>query len=235
MIDRPRVVAFDVNETLFSLEPLRLRLARAGLPGRTLELWFTQTLRDGLALSACGAPRPFLEVAEATLRAVFVRAGVEDTSERVEEVLAGFAELPAQPDAEGALELLRDEGLRAICLTNGGAANCERLLEKAHLQELVERVISVDEVGPWKPSPEPYRHAAELCEVQPEELALVAVHSWDIAGANAVGLCTGWVSRMERRPYALAPPASVVGEDLIAVARALAEGRRAEPPGPTPG
>lgn len=234
MIDRPAVVVFDVNETLFSLEPLRLRLARAGLPGKTLELWFAQTLRDGFALSACGAPRPFLEVAEGTLRMLFARHGLEDTPARIDGVLEGFGDLGPQPDARPALELLRDAGVRAVALTNGSAANLERLLERARFDGLLERVISVDEVGPWKPFPEPYRHAADLCGVGPEQMALVSAHSWDIAGATAVGLTTAWVSRLERKPLSVAPPASVVAEDLLTLVRALASGRARSPELPAP-
>jgi 2-haloacid dehalogenase len=52
MARRPQVIAFDVLETLFGLEPLRNRLRAAGLPPDCLELWFAQTLRSGFALAA---------------------------------------------------------------------------------------------------------------------------------------------------------------------------------------
>ncbi|WP_235883361.1 HAD family hydrolase [Saccharopolyspora elongata] len=47
MPTRPRVVIFDVVETLMSLEPLRDRLAEVGLPGQLLERWFDRLLRTG--------------------------------------------------------------------------------------------------------------------------------------------------------------------------------------------
>ena len=52
MSPRPHVVAFDVIETLFSLEPLRARFEQAQLPPDALELWFAKTLRDGFALAS---------------------------------------------------------------------------------------------------------------------------------------------------------------------------------------
>jgi len=68
MTHRPAVVAFDVIETLMSLEPLRERLTEIGQPPHLLEAWYTRTLRDGMALSATGDFAAFTDVAEAALR-----------------------------------------------------------------------------------------------------------------------------------------------------------------------
>jgi 2-haloacid dehalogenase len=50
--------------------------------------------------------------------------------------------------------------MRVATLTNGTPAIAQALLERAGLGGLVERNIGVEEVGRWKPAPEPYRHAA---------------------------------------------------------------------------
>ncbi len=70
MTHRPAVVAFDVIETLMSLEPLRERLTEIGQPPHLLEAWYTRTLRDGMALSATGDYAGFTDVAEAALSAL---------------------------------------------------------------------------------------------------------------------------------------------------------------------
>src|SRR5260370_30027679 len=67
---RPAAVAFDVIETLMPLEPLRDLFAAVGLPRHLLELWFTRTLRDGIALAATGDYAPFRQVAAHALRIV---------------------------------------------------------------------------------------------------------------------------------------------------------------------
>lgn len=51
----PRLLLFDVNETLSDLEPLRKRFEQVGASGRLLEVWFASTLRNGFALTAAGA------------------------------------------------------------------------------------------------------------------------------------------------------------------------------------
>ena len=92
MTHRPAVVAFDVIETLISLEPLRERLTEIGQSPHMLEAWYTRTLRDGMALSATGDFAPFTEVAESALRGL---TGYTVSDEQVAQVMAGFSELPA--------------------------------------------------------------------------------------------------------------------------------------------
>ena len=94
MTHRPAVVAFDVIETLMSLEPLRERLTEIGQPSHLLEAWYTRTLRDGMALSATGDFAPFTDVAESALRGL---TGYTVSDEQVAQVMAGFSELPAFP------------------------------------------------------------------------------------------------------------------------------------------
>ena len=54
VVHRPHAVAFDVVETLMSLEPLRPRFVDVGLPESALERWFDRMLRDGMAVMLTG-------------------------------------------------------------------------------------------------------------------------------------------------------------------------------------
>jgi 2-haloacid dehalogenase len=218
MAQRPLVIAFDVIETLFPLEPLRTRITEAGQPGHLLELWFARLLRDAFALTAAGGYRPFPEVAAGALTAV---TGNALGDREVQQIVAGFGELDPRPDAEPAVRAARDAGLRVVTLTNGSARNTGALLERAGLRQQVERVISVHEVRRWKPVPEPYRHAAAVCEVPADRVALIAAHGWDVHGARHAGLTTGWVSHLEGHFPAVFDPADVNGDDLVTVVDGL--------------
>jgi 2-haloacid dehalogenase len=215
---RPAVVAFDVIETLMSLEPLRARLTDIGQPPGLLEAWYTRTLRDGMALSATGDYVPFSEVAEAALRGL-THYTVSD--EQVSLVMAGFAELPAFPDAAPALTQLTDAGLRVACLTNGSAFLASSFVNRTGLGSLVDRVISVEEVYRWKPAGVVYLYAASILDVPADRLALVAAHDWDCHGAKRAGLTTGWVSRKSGGFGAPFAAPDVTGEDLTEVAAKL--------------
>lgn len=218
MTRRPAVVAFDVIDTLMSLEPLRERLTAIGQPAHLLEAWYTRTLRDGMALSATGDYVPFADVAEAALRGL---TSYTISHEQVAQVMAGFAELPAFPDALPAITALTDAGIRVALVTNGSAELVSAFAERAGFGPRIDRVISVAEVFRWKPSGMVYRYAAEILDVPPQWLALVAAHDWDCHGAKRAGLTAGWVSRKSGGYSALLEPADVTGEDLTEVAAKL--------------
>lgn len=200
---RPLAVAFDVNETLVSLDTFA-----AELPDGALPTWFARVLRDGFALAATGDYATFRDLALVHLEGL-----VDDP----EAALGRFGELDAHPDAAPALATLADAGMPAVTLTVGAAELSERLLKRNGLRDRVRQCLSADTVGRWKPHPQPYLHAAEVCGVEPGRLALVAVHSWDIHGANRAGLVTGWCSRLEGRFLPPFSPPDVRGDDLVAV------------------
>lgn len=203
----PKVVIFDVNETLSDLERLGDRFEEVGAPRHLLATWFAATLRDGVALAAAGGYADFREVARGALLPLLGQLAVGDAVDRV---LDGIAELPLHADVAPGIRRLREDGLRVATLTNGSAATTSALLGRAGLEGLVERNISVSEVGRWKPAPEPYLFACRELGVPPGEAVLVAVHPWDVDGAQRAGLRGAWLNRTGS-PYPdtlMAPDAS---------------------------
>ena len=126
-------MAVDVVETLVSLDAVVVALEDHGAGPDAGERLFSRLLRDGFALAASGAYRPFHEVADSALAAV---APTLAASHR-EAVLATFSRLDAHPDARPALEHLRGAGLAVAALTNGAAATTTALLERTGLNALV--------------------------------------------------------------------------------------------------
>jgi len=217
------VVLLDVNETLSDLEPLRGRLAAVGAPGHLLDAWFAATLRDGFALAVGEAQAPFLEVGAAVLRTLLapLPALTLPLEQAVQQVLEGMGALGVHPDVPEGLRLLAGGGLRVVPFTNGAADSAAQLLERAGLSALVERCLSVQDAGRWKPHPQSYAYALGQCRVEPGKAALVAVHPWDTDGARRSGLVSGWVDRADvPYPEVFLPP-DVRGPDLPTVARAL--------------
>lgn len=216
------VVAFDVNETMFSLAAMGPAFEAEGLDPALVPLWFARVLRDGFALTVVGDFAPFRDLGASALRLLAPeRAEADGFDDAVDRVLDAFGTLEAHPDVEPALRLLVDAGVRVVTLTNGSAALTEALLDRAGLRSLVERCLSVEEVRRWKPAPEPYLWAAQVCGVEPGRMALVAAHALDCDGARRAGLLTGWVSRLERLPPAVFAPADSQGQNLVDVVHGL--------------
>ncbi|TDC93400.1 haloacid dehalogenase type II [Saccharopolyspora aridisoli] len=219
MPTRPRTVAFDVVETLMSLQPLRPRFADAGLAPELLERWFDRLLRDGMALTLAGDYEPFPDVAAAALRTL-ARGDLDDDT--IAHVLTGFHELPAHPDVEPAMRTLSEAGISMICLSNGTTETTTRFLEHNELDHHIDQVISAADVHSWKPPARVYDHALNAIGQAPHDVALVAVHAFDCHGAKRAGLTTGWASRLEGHYSDVFTPADFVGPDLIDVAQQLA-------------
>jgi 2-haloacid dehalogenase len=184
----------DVNETLFSLDPVAARLGDVGLGGE-LDHWFTRILRDGIAAAAAGRFASFRDLAGHHLRTSFTARGQPVPPGAVEHVLGGFEQVVPHPDVEPGLRRLQHHGVAAVALTNGSASLVHGFLRRSGLEPLVAAVHDVAEVARWKPAPEPYHHVLEHHAVAPGRAALIAVHPWDVMGARSAGLIGAWLDR----------------------------------------
>jgi 2-haloacid dehalogenase len=218
---RPRVVAFDVVGTLFSLEPLRLRLKEAGFSETALGEWFSRFLHASVSLDVADVFVPFREVAIATLEVMAAESGLPSSKSMAEKIVQGLSELPAHPDVRPAFQGLLDAGIRIMALTNGNAQTTQHLLKQAALEGFVERIVSIEEIRHWKPRTEVYLHAANVAGVPPGQMCLVAAHAWDILGANHAGLLTAWVARKEKKFHSAMGAPDVRGESLTDVVATL--------------
>lgn len=199
--DAPAVIVFDVNETLSDMAPMAARFADLGADPGLAALWFAGVLRDGFALTAVGAARPFAEIAAGGLRAMLDPAVLDrPPDDAVAHVLEGFSGLPVHPDVPPGVAALAAAGYRLVTLSNGAATVAERLLAGAGLRDRFADCLSVDDAGAWKPAAAAYHHAASRSGVAPGDMLLVAVHPWDIDGAARAGLRTAWIDRAGR-PY----------------------------------
>lgn len=211
-------ICFDVMGTLFDLSPLDDALREAGAPFG-LEAFLGRTLHAAVALSAAGEFAPFSAVAEATLRSLLVRTG--RSPDAADGVLERLGALDPYPEVPGALERVRDAGVRALAVTNGTEDNTRGLLERSGLDGLIEDVVATEHVRAYKPHRPVYERAVAALGGAAGDVTLIAAHAWDVLGARAAGLSAVWVDRVEVRwplPVASGPSAPDVA---AAVERAL--------------
>lgn len=188
-------VLLDVNETLLALDPVAEAFTAVGLdPGR-MDAWFRAVLVDGISASAAGTFASFPDIARHLVGNELAAAGLPTDSGREDQVIDAFGTLDFHPDVAPALDALRNAEVAAITLTNGTASVVRGALERAGLDHLVTATWDVTDVGRWKPAPEPYRWAVDRLGLTPEQVALIAVHPWDIHGARAAGLRGVWIDR----------------------------------------
>jgi 2-haloacid dehalogenase len=196
------MVAFDIIGTVFPLEPLRSSVVALGLPPAGLEGWFAAGCRDAFAMAAVGDFEPFATVLEAALDGVLVEQSLDPSEHERKALIKQLETLDARDGAREAFLLLADAGIPVMALSNGAKSATKELLTRADLSDLVQEIVSVDEVKLAKPRTEVYLHAAEQAGIEPADLALVAAHSWDVNGAAAAGLVTAYLAA--DRPYSRA-------------------------------
>lgn len=223
MATMPRLIVFDVNETLSDTAPLGPAFETEGLPALAARTWFAALLRDGFAAAAAGDNVPFAAIAEGGLERLLAEHGAPDPRGATRRIMRAMQGLDARPDVV--------PGIRALCeltalatLSNGAASIAEGLLDRAGISDRFEALLSVADAPAWKPARSAYAYAAEVSGLSPGELLLVAVHPWDIHGASRAGLRTAWINRDGSAYPAYFARAELEARDLSALAAQLAAG-----------
>jgi len=150
-----------------------------------------------------------------TLRACKLSFGDAD----VARIMEGWRELSPFPDAVAGLRRLR--GRFTLVVLSNGEHDLLAHLVKNRIGHDFDRVISVQDVGVFKPHPMVYRYAARVLKAEPSQLLMVSSHSFDAIGARASGYRAAYVNRYDL-PYDETPYRfDVEARDLVDLAGTL--------------
>ena len=190
------VIVLDLLGTIFSLDKLRETFQEHEMPPEAVNWWVARLLQSAMAATLANRYVPFRQLAETTLQQVLK---VMDQPQTISTgILEQMKDLQPWPDAVECIRNLKRDGHRLIILTNSSVEAADLLLQKAGLRDAFDLVLSADETDSCKPDPRTYRAAAKRAECPASEICLVAAHAWDIMGANAVGMKTVWIERLEK-------------------------------------
>ena|SRR5437764_11858177 len=120
-----------------------------------------------------------------------------------EGIVARWHSLDAWPDVAEALRRLRRRHIVAAL----SILSVSIVIDTSRRNALHwDVVIGCEMLGVYKPRPEAYRKAAELLQLRPEQILMVAAHGFDLDAAAGVGYRTALV----RRPSEWGPVANSV-------------------------
>ncbi|WP_170234029.1 haloacid dehalogenase type II [Bizionia myxarmorum] len=220
---RPKVIFFDVNETLLDLTDMKQVVSEA-LNGRDdlLSLWFTTMLQYSLVTTASGQYEHFGNIGAAALQMVAANNGIEMSEDDARKtVVNSLRGLPAHPEVKEALAQLKSDGYTLVSFTNSSNEGVKKQFESAGLTEYFDERLSVEDVGKFKPFRETYEWAARKMGIQPNEAMLVAAHGWDVAGALWAGWRAAFINRPGQQIFPLAPQTEINEIDLKKIANIL--------------
>ncbi len=224
-VPKPKVLIFDVNETLLDLAPLKVSVGKAlGGQEKLVPLWFSTMLHYSLVHTLCEDYQSFGEIGTAALKMVADSQGIElGYKDAKDAVITPLLSLPPHDDVVDGLKMLSEDVFRSVSLTNSAAEAAETQLRNAGLTDLFEKRYSVERVKTYKPHMDTYRMVIHDLDVKPEEAMMVAAHAWDLAGAKSVGLQTAFIARPGTALYPNVAKPDYVVNDLPELVKLLRE------------
>jgi 2-haloacid dehalogenase len=194
-------VAFDAYGTLFDVASAAEQ-ARGELGARWSELadlWRAKQLQYTWLRALMGRHADFRQVTGDALDFALRSLGIATAGVR-DRLLALYDRLGAYPEARDVLARLRGAGLRLAVLSNGSPAMLASACDSAGLAPLLDAVLSVEDVGIYKPHPSVYRLAVDRLALPASRIAFVSANGWDAHGASVFGLRVVWCNRAGQPP-----------------------------------
>jgi 2-haloacid dehalogenase len=117
-----------------------------------------------------------------------------------------YLHLSAYPEVGDALKRLKAAGMKLAILSNGAPKMLSAAVESAGLENLLDEVLSIEEVRIFKPHPSVYQLAVDRLGLRADEICFVSSNGWDAFSAKAFGFRVVWCNRFGQAPERLPAP-----------------------------
>jgi 2-haloacid dehalogenase len=200
-----RACVFDAYGTLFDVGSAAAAGAGTALGDRTAALsalWREKQLQYTWLRAVQGRHADFWRVTGDALDFALETLAIGDPRLR-DRLMNLYLELAAYAEVPEVLARLRAAGFGIAILSNGSPGMLRAAVEAAGIGTLVDRVLSVEEVGVYKPHPGVYQLAVDRLALAPASICFISANAWDAQAASAFGLRVVWCNRQRQRPERL--------------------------------
>ena len=218
---------FDAYGTLFDVSSAARRLAEqpgqdrlAAIWPRLADDWRLKQLQYSWLRAITGDYVSFWQVTQDGLDWAMEKHGLEDPEMR-ETLLALYWELAPYREAPAVLARLKAAGKTCAILSNGSPDMLEGAVDFAGIGTWLDAVLSVEDVGIFKPARAVYDMVGARFGCTPDQVLFVSSNGWDAAGAAGYGFTTAWVNRagdpvdrLPHRPHHVLTDLSAIPEML---------------------
>ncbi len=209
------VYVFDAYGTLFDVHSAAAKYqAEIGANWeRMSQIWRAKHLEYTWIHAQTGRHTKFRTLAERSLDYAMasvtgVPAGVRD------KLLASYMTLAAYPEVGDVLAGLRNRGAKTAILSNGDPDMLDAAVTSAGIGALLDAVLSVKDVGVFKPAMKVYEIASRHFACRPSDISFQSSNRWDAAGAKVFGMRCVWINRAGLPDEYPDMPADLVTKDL---------------------
>lgn len=195
-----RACVFDAYGTLFDYASAAARCR--DVLGERLErlnaLWREKQLQYTWLRALQGRHADFWQVTGEALDFAMETLDLGEPALR-ERLMNLYLTLETFPEVREVLTRLKAAGLATAVLSNGSPEMLQAAVQSAGIGDLVDAVLSVEEVGVYKPHPKVYQLAVDRLGIGREAIAFQSSNAWDAYAASAFGMRVVWCNRYGQR------------------------------------
>jgi len=195
-----KACVFDAYGTLFDFASAANRCpdVPADKMGTLTALWRDKQLQYTWLRSLQGAHADFWQVTGDALDFALETLRL-DRPPLHDKLMQLYLTLDAFPEVPSVLERLKRAGLRTAILSNGSPRMLSAAVKNAGLADLLDAVLSIEEVGVFKTSPKVYRLALDRLGLSATQISFQSSNAWDAYAASAFGMRVVWCNRYGQR------------------------------------
>ena len=165
---------------------------------RLTALWRDKQLQYTWLRAAQGRHADFWQVTGDALDFALETLGVTKPGLR-DRLMSLYLTLDPFPEVSSVLARLKAAGLQTAILSNGSPAMLDAAVKAAKLEKLLDAVLSVEEVGIYKPHPKVYQLAVDRLGIPASAISFQSSNAWDAYAASAFGMQVVWCNRYGQR------------------------------------
>ena len=198
-IQNVKACVFDAYGTLFDIHAPTAAIAdELGDKAQPLsEMWRAKQLQYTWLRSLMDAYTDFWRVTGDGLDYALAAHDIDNPDIR-QRLMDLYMTLDAYPDAVDTLNKLKDAGYATGILSNGSPDMLAAAVKNSGLAPLLDEVMSVEDVGIFKPSARVYQMAVDKMGVLPREICFVSANAWDASGAADFGFQVAHLNRFDQ-------------------------------------
>lgn len=194
-----RALVFDAYGTLFNVHSV-MTTCEALFPGKGRELsqlWRAKQLEYSWLRSLMGRYVDFNQVTRESLQFACQALALTYSESALAELNQAYRTLALFDDTLLTLVQLRRQqpAVKLAILSNGAVEMLNAVVSYNKLDSMLDAVLSVDEVGIFKPDPRVYQLSCDRLGVDRDQIGFVSSNGWDAAGAKSFGFKTFWINR----------------------------------------